>query len=314
MIETVLGPVAEDRIKGCLPHEHLSVFGPNEASIPVMEQLVGDIVPSLKRLVSEHDCNTLVECTCTTCYGRDVRGYAELARLSGMHVMASTGFYVEQQNPFWMKEANESDLEAFWIREIRDGMDGTDIKPGILKASFDKRRCGDAAHLERSRRWHGALARVHAETGLPVTCHCNAPHAATQLAWLKEDGVSPSALAFGHMDAQGEEKLLWPILDAGAFAMFTFCACADPGSFDRDIKLIKAAIDRGYVLQLMLSVDMMPKVEGRKGRVETHSYGQDFTDIHERAVPALLELGVTRDVIHAMTRDNPRRHLTGGAA
>ena len=306
MIETVLGPIRPEQMRACLTHEHLTLYGTNEASIAVREKALKIIVPRLRELREKYHCNALVECTLSASTGRDLVTYAEVARRAQFHVIASTGFYSVNKSPWWMKNASVTELVRRWKAEVRYGMDGTGIRPGILKATSgheisDRRRC----HYELVARWFEALARTHRETGLPITTHLGGDHALAQLNALTKYGVATGAITIGHANGQGSIDQLLMVVDKGAYLSFNNSGDSCRGTREAMMP-VKALIDRGYLSQITLSVDSGFRVQySQRLNSSKHTYRCVFT----RMVPALEKLGVTQSQIHQILVDNPRKHL-----
>jgi len=323
MIQTVLGPIRPEQMTACMTHEHLTVYGPSEPSIGLLNDCVEKIVPQLTELRTRYGCNGFVELTCNASWGRNVVVCAEVARRSKCHIIAATGFFTVGRTPWWMKDATIRQLVRHWTREARSGMDGTDIRPGLLKASTtvgkireDRRRCYRPYELQR--RLMEALARAHHETGLPITTHGFPRTIPRDIRFFERFGVPPAAVAFGHADSGAQVEPLLPALDRGAFVLLNFC-----GGFQRWFKSylrqIKALLDRGYEDQILLSVDKSYRVDQAMILRSTpwpwlshlpkprRTYKHLFT----HAVPKLEQMGVTRKQILKMLRHNPRRHLGG---
>ena len=83
MIQTVLGQIQPEQMQACLTHEHLTVWGANEASIAIREQALQTIVPLLCELREKHHCNTLVECTLCASMGILHRKYVSVVDEGG---------------------------------------------------------------------------------------------------------------------------------------------------------------------------------------------------------------------------------------
>ena len=313
MIETVLGPIRPERMQACLTHEHLTVYGTNEASIAIREKALQLIVPRLRELREKYHCNALVECTPCASTGRDLVTYAEIARQAKFHVIASTGFYYVDISPWWMKDASVKELVRRWKKEVRHGMNGTGIRPGVLKATSvyeisDRRR----RHYALVARWFEALARTHNETGLPITTHLGGDKPLAQLNALTKYGVAPNAITLGHADGHGAKVVdqLLMAVDKGAYLSFNCGAgCLDSSSGVRQaMALVKIFVDRGYLSQITLSADagFWPQGSLRLGKGNPK---RTYRCVFTRMVPALEKLGITRDQIRQMLVVNPQRHL-----
>ena len=314
MIETVLGQIRPDQMQACLTHEHLTVWGTNEASIAIREQALQTIVPLLCELREKYHCNTLVECTPCASTGRDLLTYAEIARQAKFHVIASTGFYYVKRSPWWMKEASVKELVRRWKKEACHGMDGTGIRPGMLKATSgyeisDRRR----RNHEIVNRWTEALARTHNETGLPITTHVHENTLVEQLNALMKYGVAPSAITLGHADGNGAKVItdqLLMVADQGAYLSFN-CGCDYIASNSGVLKvmgMVKFLVDRGYLNQITLSVDTVFSAQDQQ-KLRIGNRKRTYRAVFTRMVPALEKLGFSKGQIHHILVDNPRRHL-----
>ena len=311
MIETVLGPIRPGQMQACLTHEHLTLYGTNEASIAIREQALRIIVPLLRELREKHRCNAMVECTLSASTGRDLVTYAEIARQAGFHVIASTGFYTVEKSPWWMKDASVTTLVRRWKDEARHGMDGTGIRPGVLKATSgyevsDQRR----RHHDLVARWFEALARTHNETGLPITTHLGSDKPMAQLNALTKHGVAPGAITLGHADGHGTKALdqLLMAADQGACLSFNCRGLDSDEGVRQDMALVKILVDRGYLDQVTLSVDAGFWAYDSL-RIDKGNSKRMYRCVFTRMVPALKKMGITSDQIRRMLVDNPRRHL-----
>ena len=311
MIETVLGPIRPEQMQACLTHEHLTLYGTNEASITIREQALEIIVPRLRELREKYHCNAMVECTLSGSTGRDLVTYAEIARQAKFHVIASTGFYTVARSPWWMKDASVPQLVRRWQAEVRRGMDGTGIRPGVLKATAET-ELSDQRHRHHGlvTRWFEALARTQQATGLPITTHLGDDQPVAQLQALTKYGVAPAAITIGHADGHGPKAVdqLLMVADQGANLSFNCAGLATKQGVRRDMALVKLLVDRGYLGQITLSVDagFWPEVSLRLGVGDPkRTYRCVFTQL----VPVLKKLGITPGQIKQMLVANPRRHL-----
>lgn len=323
MIQTVLGPIRPEQMTACMTHEHLTVYGPSEPSIGLINDCAETVVPELTDLRRTYGCNAFVECTSAASLGRNVIACAEVSKRARFHIIASTGFFTVGRTPWWMKDADIPKLVKHWTREATHGMDGTGIRPGVLKATTtpgkireDRRR--HYHPYQQVKRWQEALARAHHETGLPITTHGFATEIKTHLKRFMDVGVPPAAIAFGHADARGTIDRLLPAVDKGAFVLINFCG-GFKKAFRPALNLVTGLVERGYVEHVLLSVDRVFRVA--QGMILKNSpwpwFGsgppprRTYRHLYTHVVPALEKRGVTRRQILQMLRHNPRRHLAG---
>jgi phosphotriesterase-related protein len=138
----------------------------------------------------------MVECT-PAFLGRDAKLLKRLATASGLHIITNTGFYGAANDkyvPALAREESVQQLADRWIREFREGIDGTSIRPGIIKIGVDAGPLSEIdAKLVR------AAAKTHLQTGLTIASHTGDGVAALEeLEILKQEGVHPSALIWVH--------------------------------------------------------------------------------------------------------------------
>jgi len=94
----------------------------------------------------------------------DIEGIREASRESGVNIVATTGFYTAD---FWPEEYRGWSIERYeehMLREIEEGIGGTDVRAGHVKIAVL-----DLTHDEESAL--RAAARVAGKTGLSLTVH-----------------------------------------------------------------------------------------------------------------------------------------------
>src|SRR6185503_20351713 len=142
-IDTVTGPIAADRLGLTLMHEHVLVdfIGAAEVSPSRYDAdaVFKAVLPHLQQ-ARTLGCETLVECT-PAYLGRDPRLLKRLSEASGVHILSNTGYYgaaKDKHLPAHAFQETAEQLAARWIREHDHGIDGTGIKPALLKIGVDE--------------------------------------------------------------------------------------------------------------------------------------------------------------------------------
>ena len=138
-IQTVLGTISAERLGKTLPHEHVMVdfIGADQVSPDRYnaEEVFTTMLPLLKAAKAE-GIESFVECT-PNFLGRDVRLLEGLAKASGLHILTNTGLY---QGKFLPEFAHKEDADALaerWVKEAKEGIDGTKIRPGFIKIAVN---------------------------------------------------------------------------------------------------------------------------------------------------------------------------------
>jgi len=124
IVNSVTGPIDTNNLGFILMHEHVVVSA--AGIIQNYPELLGPnyldhIVDSLK-LAKSGGVDTIVEAT-TFDLGREVSILARASKLSGVNIIACTGWWLE--SPFFLITLSEDQLANIFIREIQEGISGT---------------------------------------------------------------------------------------------------------------------------------------------------------------------------------------------
>ena len=226
-IMTVLGPVPADRIGKTITHEHLFIdlscyltppkdgeppgFYHDPVNIRNLHALLRDpygnrdncILDDVGLAVREVDLfrkaggGTIVDVSLPD-IGRDVRKLAEVSRRTGVHVVAGCGHYIYSAFPPGVAEMTQDQLTEELLAEIRDGIDGSGIRPGVI----GEIGTGHPIHPQETKMLKAA-ARAQIETGLAISIHVHPPgrRGNEVLDILIGEGVDPGRIILGHIDA-----------------------------------------------------------------------------------------------------------------
>lgn len=321
-----------------VPQSMLAFEPENFAFLKSGVYLVSDecaVVDDMEFLVKEYSFfkadggQSVVDCSPIGCRG-DVRKIRELSEKTGLHFVCATGIYTMTSRPSELLGKDEEFYYQTFKREIEQGIDGTDIHPGILKAAIATYG-SDGKLMQGELDGVAACARLSAETDLSVHIHTD-PNIRGEdvIATAKlaiEHGAKPDKVHICHMDnriAAGvpvHEYLTKPELDR-TLNLDTHKALLDLGvtigldtwgmpitnnqffmadDFER-LKALITLIDLGYADQITLGNDFSSKIMGR-------SYGNyGCTRFTEFALPMLKQHGYS-DAIQKLIVDNPARIL-----
>src|ERR1051326_5672254 len=137
-VNSVLGPLDTADLGFTLTHEH--VFTASAGILQSYPELFGDFeqfkaeAVATLREAREGGVQTIVDLT-TLDLGRDVRILADVARQSGLNIIAASGIWRDIPRAFWNRPPDQ--IAALFVREIEHGIDGTGIKAGIIKVAND---------------------------------------------------------------------------------------------------------------------------------------------------------------------------------
>jgi phosphotriesterase-related protein len=303
VVQTVLGPIETSKLGFTLTHEH--VGNGSEKIFSSRTSSVADAVVKLKE-ARDAGINTIVDVT-TFDIQRDIRYCEEVSRKSGMQIVAATGqhFYaVESYNARSVEE-----MTQFFIKEIEQGIEGTDIKPGVIKVAARS----DVMTFPEEKAFKAA-ARASKATGIPIETHTNSRRRSgvKQAAVFEAEGASPARVSLGHSDDTDDMNYLIGLAKRGyTLGMdHTFRGMA-PGAtlrWQKRADCIKQLIDAGFVDRIFLSNDW---VHGDTEREKINPDGMLFTI--RKTIPYLKEIGVSDQSIRVMTVENPRHFFRGPA-
>ncbi len=312
-IETVLGPVDAESLGFTLPHEHvMETSGGIPHTYPDLvdtKEVAGRAVTALKR-VREQGVETIVDLT-TFDIGRDVRLLQRVSKESGVNIACSTGTWLDVPRTFLTTGAER--VARLFVREIEDGIEGTGVKPALIKASTDSEGLTPGAELSLK-----AAALASLATGTPISTHTWAPGRTgeMQVEVFEREGVDPGKVCIGHSDDTDDIPYLISLLKRGVWLGLDHMANyghreGTPDAATR-METIWKLVEAGYERQLLLSHDFWISVgvftsdqmsDLQAGNPDGYSF------IPLRVLPRLRELGASEAQITTLTVDNPRRFL-----
>jgi len=311
-INSVLGPMDTSKLGFTLMHEH--IIGCGTGISQNYPELLGDdfkeyIVTCLKMFKKE-GIDTILDAS-TYYVGRNVRIMAEVSRRSGVNILATTGWHYRAVN-FTGSDSPDRFADLF-IREVNTGIEGTAVKPAVLKAYADRQ--GVTAEMEFM---HRAIARAHHATGLPIILHTYAPGETgrQQLAILKEEGIDMKRVKVDHcLDTTNVDYLTW-LLEQGCYMGMERCPAWNI-SIDDMVYTLKSLIDKGWAHRLMPSHDYLLVRHTPEFPPELQKHLEENCDpykyLYYKKVmfPELIESGVPEKTLVSMCTDNPRRFFEG---
>ncbi len=304
-VQTVVGPILPEQLGVTHMHEHLIAdcsFSGNDARKKFDDV---DVAIQEMKYFKQAGGDTIVELTCRG-LGQEPLALRRIAQESGVNVIAATGFYREVVYPEYVKRETIGQLTQRMIDDAQQGLEGTDVRPGIIAELATEVDTEKVSPLEE--KVFRAAGRAHLVTALPISTHCWAGHHAfEQVRLLTDEGVPPDKIVIGHLGVQhGLEDINRRLADLGVNLGIDAIGYDELGDFqDKDrAALVKRLIDLGYLRQITISQDMMRRYHLK------HEGGHGYGYLLEKFVPMLLAVGVTEKQVQVLLMDNPRRILT----
>ncbi|MGC8488923.1 MAG: phosphotriesterase family protein [Clostridia bacterium] len=338
-VMTVLGPVDRDALGVTLPHEHLQLdlsglFEPPENAVRahlVESRVSRDLYPALiedpyqcrdNMLLDEPDVaarellqyrdaggRTVVDLSTRT-IGPFPTVLRDLARETGLNIVAGTGYYVERLHPAYVATVPYEALRDEMRHDLEEGFLETGIRAGILGelGTSSPIRPGEEKVLR-------AAATVQRDTGVGINVHLAifAAEGLRVLDLLEKFGADLSRVALSHLDEHLDPAYHRAIAERGAFLSFdTFgseCEFREAGEAEpKDGERLEALgrlLDAGCVEQILLAQDVCTKMQWR------HYGGKGYDHILTGIIPRLRERGLPQGDIETMLVHNPARLLAG---
>jgi phosphotriesterase-related protein len=347
-IQTVLGPIDPSRLGVTLTHEHLlidiaGVLPPvAEAGArgilndPVSTETLGyikhhgasskddlrtaDISTAVEEvlLYKQYGGESLVDVT-SLALGRDPVGLARISRATGVHVVMGAAFYVQPAHPPGMKDRSEHDIFEQIVRDVTEGVDGTNIRSGIIG------EVGCTWSLtDNERKVLRAAGRAQHLTGAPITIHPgrNEKSPAEIIEILSEVGADMGHTVMGHIERTiFEREDLERLAESGCYIEWDLFGeersyYDGPGTAPDVGQMIDMPNDavrmdqitwlvsQGYGDRILMGHDI-----GFKHRLVKYG-GHGLQYILAQIVPRMRQRGFTEGDIQKILVDNPRDALT----
>ena len=311
-VNTVLGTIDSADLGFTLPHEHLIdssagiriSYGELELRDQALEMAVKDFSRAKAGGV-----DTIVEVSPMD-LGRDVALMREVSQQTGMNFVCSTGCWLDIPRSFWWRD--KEFIADLWVRDIEVGMDGTDIKAGMIKVATND---PISEHEELMFR---AAARTHLRTGVPITTHTppTSRVGERQVEILLEEGVEPQNIYVGHINQTLDPDYHRELARLGVWLGWDInneFGRPHLPPWEQRAEYLKNLLDEGLASNMMMSHDwnvVLSRI-GLSGFPTRQENPEGFLWLSHHFIPRLLELGVSQESIDRMMIDNPRRHFEG---
>lgn len=302
MIETVQGPIAAKALGVTMMHEHfaidLSRVRQEDDSTFGREAEVLDELLAMKAAGAD----AVVEVTGND-MGRDVLALKALSEASGVHIIASTGYYIVPYHSLWLIAASARDIMDVFVRDLSIGIDGTDIKAGIIAeiGGSDKELAPSEIKVFKAAAWAGK------ELDRAVSTHCQLGQLGdVQADLLIAEGMPAERIILGHIDLANDQAYFLRLLDRGVNIAFDTIGKTNYLSDETRADQLAALLERGHASQLVLSQDV-----SRKSYFKSRGDYAGYTAVLKDFIPRLKARGVKDSDIHQMLVENPARILQG---
>ncbi len=310
MIRTVTGDISIEESGNVLMHEHIMcssndlrrAFGDNWLDENELCDRATEVLLAAKK---EFGLGIFVDGTpCDL--GRNAELLRKISERSGVHIIASTGLYFFPSMISFERSADE--IYRLLMQETVGGLDGTDIKPGILKCAIDSE-----GMTSDTKKRLTAIGKIQAETGLSLYAHCaHRDNTAFELIdLLSECGAEPKKLVIGHVSRRLNADYLKRVLDRGVYI------CIDQsfaGSEQGVAQVVYELCRAGYEKNLLFSHDRSIRNDfiadcRSEYELSIETNIKRYSYLYELLIPALKKEGCTERQCELFLRENSLRVL-----
>jgi phosphotriesterase-related protein len=328
----VAGPVAAAELGGVLMHEHVVGLVPGRYLSAGTRPDERDLAVRALAPLAAWGYRTVVTLTGRAAVGDPaaLAGLQEVARRSGLTVVAGFGFYTQRWFPPGVADLSIDDLTRRFVDAATE-IDGSGVPAGIygeIATSLD-------TITEGERRCLIAAARAQTVTGLPIYTHATlGTMAEEQVEILLSAGALPELVVIGHQDLRPDRDVLAALLSAGVTVAFDTIGkesfdlvstvpstvAAEPPVITKRVchrpdagrlAALRWLVDNGWAGQVVLSMDLSGS-EAFTNPTTHGAYGYGY--LPAVFLPRLVEAGVSPEAIDTMTVRNPARLLAGSTA
>jgi phosphotriesterase-related protein len=315
-VQTVAGPIDAGQLGKTLIHEHFR--GRDEAVAHQWpheydEQEEWRLCIEQANAVKEHGVTTIVEPTAML-LGRNIQLLQRIAEETGLNIVPCTGIYTYDHLPHYFENRDENAMADLFVRDIEEGIQGTDVKAAFIKCAADAP--GVTANIEKV---HRAAARASVRTGRPIMAHSR-PASNTgprQVEIFLEEGVAPEKIQIAHTGDTDDLDYIEGLLDKGVYIGLDRYGLPMFLPTDQRNTTTLALLERGHVERMFISQDFVVALdwfppEAVEGIIAGGLVDEDWsmTLLFEKVLPVLFEGGLTEDQLDTMLVANPARWLS----
>ncbi|MDK7742152.1 hypothetical protein QP589_06185 [Helcobacillus massiliensis] len=271
---------------------------------------VEDVIQEV-RLFQQAGGGTIVDATGTSKIGRSPSRLLEVSHATGLHVVMSTGPYLEKFEQEDITHRTAEQIAESILGELRNGVDGVragmigeiGVSPDFTAGEKNALRGASLAQLEEP----GVAMNIHmpgwqrrGDEVLDIV--------------LGDHGVDPKKVALAHSDPSGaDHEYQRRLLRRGVWLEFdmigldiTFPGEGISPSISQTADAVAALVANGYGDQILVSHDLFLK------QMWAMNGGNGFQVVPTVFLELLVQRGVAEDQARALVTVNPQRYLGSG--
>ncbi len=307
-IPTATGEISSEQMGITSLHEHIALRANSD---PVeRKKSMAFAIGELKK-AKALGLSTIVDVGPTD----DVAGIREVSLATGLNVICCTGFYVLKDDQQSLKV---SDFEGHMRKHVEEGIEGTKIRPGVIKVATRRLPITPA-----EKNLLIAAARIQNQYQLPICTHA-VSGCVEQQQILEDAGADLRHCYFSHTEAtfgwsgrsvEQQIDYLQTLVEKGSTLSFNNFGNWNHTTPQDLAQIIRELTKRGFDNNMVATMDLTWSFENGNIKVlweDTNEGGKDRTYAYllSNVVPWLKENGIPTRTINKFIVDNPRRIFT----
>jgi phosphotriesterase-related protein len=321
-----------------LSHEHLLYGYPgaelDHRTVLDYDAAVDFVAGQVKRGMDGYGYGSIVDMTPPE-VGRHPQFMADVARRTGLNVVAVTGFFPERMGiPYYWRRQTREELTEFFVRDLTEGMvfawQQTGYKAGAIKIATGQESVEPkASPLGPNGRYiheiEDRVIRAAAHAAMQVGCAINTHidpmdfevtnPGREQLEVLLEEGMDPGKVIIGHAFVPPQVDAMREILKLGGNVQLDHVGIPwRVGTAEElDEAMANALVDlieEGYLERVVMSFDRWffnPRAGVTEMDPQLLNEKVDLSYMFTSFVPRLKSKGVTDEQLDQLMIENPRR-------
>ena len=291
---------------GCISNDLMHIFKNKWLNKQKLADYASEVLKNIKR---EYGVGLFVDGTPID-LGRDVLLIKKVSEQTDIPIVVSSGLY--HYPSLYTSYRSEKEIASWFISEFEVGIEGTNIKPGILKVASDY----GILSKDNEKRLT-AMSIVQRETHLPIYVHSvHDGETQRQIEILCNNIIDREKIIIGHAALNPDAEYLQSILDAGCYICMDQCHCTKH-SIETIGKTLSALCQKGYSDKILLANDLCiySDFAARNNNglnlfisQQTERFGHIFKVVHN----SFLENGGSERYWNKMLKGNPIKVLDVG--
>ena len=315
---TVLGDIAPEELGIVYAHEHLVIHGGRpieyqpDFDLSSVEKAVAELAPAqalgLRPVVDAMPCDA----------GRDVLMLADIARQSGVNVIAPSGLHHERyyHDRHWSVRLSAEEIADLFVADIEEGIDELDYNGPVVKRTPHKAGVMKIAGSTdgpsaRDESIFVAAGMAQYRTGCPILTHCeHGTGALEQVQLLVEHGGDPAHIVLSHTDHVVDRAYMRAIAATGARVEYDQHMRTPADQPNGTLQLLEWAAEDGLLGHITIGLDAArQKYWKQHGGSPGWAYLLDEWSARLRA-----EIGFGEAELHTLFVETPGAAYTFGTA